>query len=80
MYQKFLIKNKDGNPSTTLTAFVLGFLVVSVKLLLSGVTIGGFTLAPFTGVEFGASIAALGGIYCLKNPAQEKKDGNKNDW
>lgn len=38
---KFLIKDSDCKPSVTMTAFVIGFLVVNAKLLLSGVTIAG---------------------------------------
>lgn len=62
----FLIKDSDGKPSVTMTAFVTGFLVVNAKLLLSGVTIAGFTITAFTGGEYAAAIGALGAIYVMR--------------
>ncbi|HLD91724.1 MAG TPA: hypothetical protein VI911_12055 [Patescibacteria group bacterium] len=61
-----LIKDSKGDPSVTMTAFVLGFIVVCIKLLLSGLTIKGFSFAVFTGVDFSASVCALGGVYVLR--------------
>lgn len=54
---------KTQEPSVTLTAFSIGFLVSVFKLLFSGVSIGTLTLSPFTGVDFGAAVGALGAIY-----------------
>ena len=70
-----LLKDTNGNKSITMTAFVIGFIVVNAKLILSGMTLWGVVLAPFTGVEYGASLAALGGIYILRR----KGDNTKND-
>ncbi len=64
--KKFLIKNSDGKPSVTMTAFVLGFIVVNAKLLLSGVTIGTFVISTFDGVSYAAAIVALGGVYIMR--------------
>lgn len=61
-----LLKDSSGKKSVTMTTFVLGFIVVCVKLLFSGMTIKGFTLSPFTGGEFAASVAALGSVYTLR--------------
>jgi hypothetical protein len=36
---KFLLNNTDGKKSVTVTAFILGFIVVNLKLLISGLTI-----------------------------------------
>jgi len=71
---KILINNSDGKPSTTMTAFVLGFVVVNLKLLASGLTIGGYAMAPFTGGEYGMALGALGAIYVLRRGQKETKD------
>lgn len=65
-FQSFLLKDTKGNKSSTLTVFILGALVVNFKLLFSGMTFGGLTLAPFTGAEYGIAMAALGSIYVLR--------------
>lgn len=74
---RILIKDSDGKPSVTMSAFVTGFIVVNAKLLLSGVTIAGFTMTAFTGGEYAAALSALGAIYVMRrnfgNP-----DGNNN--
>ena len=57
---------KTGEPQVTLTVFITGTAVVTLKLLLSGVEIGGLTLAPFSGTEYAAAIGALGAIYWAK--------------
>jgi hypothetical protein len=63
---KLVIKNvKTGRPSYILTAFIIGILIVNIKLLLSGVQIGEVKMSEFTGVDYASSIAALGGIYTL---------------
>jgi hypothetical protein len=63
---RLIIKNvKTGKPSYTLTAFMVGVFVVNVKLAVSGVEINGVKMSDFSGVDYGASIAALGGIYSL---------------
>lgn len=61
-----LIKDSSGKKSVTMTAFVMGFVVCNVKLLLSGVTIGDLTVAAFTGSEYAAAVSALGGVYVLR--------------
>jgi hypothetical protein len=46
---KLVIKNvKTGRPSYILTAFIIGILIVNVKLLLSGVQIGEVKMSEFT--------------------------------
>ena len=71
-----LIKDSGGKKSVTMTVFVLGAIVVHLKLILSGVTVSGFTMAPFTGGEYAAAIIALGGVYVLRRkdvPPNEEK-------
>lgn len=63
---KFLITNlKTGKPSYVLTAFVMGVFVVNLKLILSGIEYKGIKMSNFTGTDYAASIASLGGIYGL---------------
>lgn len=74
-FESFLLRDTAGNKSTTVTAFVIGFIVVNLKLLLSGMTIGGFTVTPFSGVEYAAAVGALGAVYVLRrNTDKDKKD------
>lgn len=73
--RKLLVKNSDGKPSTTTTAFVLGFVVVNLKLIISGMTVAGFTMSAFSGGEYAAAIGALGAIYVMRR-GQHKKGGD----
>jgi len=57
---------KSGEPSVTLTAFVTGFAVATLKLLLSGVVLGGLTLAAFSGGDYAAAVSAVGAIYVIR--------------
>lgn len=68
---KFLLKDSEGKSSVTMTAFVTGFIVVNAKLLMSGVTIAGFTATAFTGGEYAAAIGALGAVYVLRRTTQK---------
>jgi hypothetical protein len=71
---RLVIKNvKTGKPSYTLTAFMVGILVVNIKLAISGIEFSGVKMSDFSGVDYGAAIAALGGIYSL-NKHLNKKD------
>lgn len=75
---KLLIKDSGGKPSVTMTAFVTGFVVVNAKLLLSGVTLAGYTMAAFTGGEYAAAVGALGAVYVLRRSSEkENKDGKE---
>lgn len=71
--RKILIKDSEGKPSATVTAFILGFLMVNAKFLLGGL----WGLVPITGVEYGAAIGALGAIYVLRKQTS-KKEENKD--
>ena len=76
---KFFLKNNDGQPSVTLTAFVLGFVVCNLKLLFAGLTIGSFVMGPFSGIDASAFLAALGGVYCLRNNSKDSKPEDKKE-
>ena len=69
-----LIKDSDGKKSITMTAFVLGFIVVNLKLIFAGMTVYGITIAAFTGVEYGAALGALGAIYVLRRKTAKKEE------
>ena len=71
--QFYLKDPKTGEPSVTLTLFVTGTLVAVLKLLLSGITIKGFAMSTFSGVDFAAAVAALGGVYTLRRQQSESK-------
>lgn len=61
----FILKNlKTGKPSYTLTAFIIGFAVINMKLLFSGIDImGKFKMSSFSGTDYGVALAALGSLH-----------------
>ena len=63
--------NKD---SVTLTAFIVGFAVCLLKLIVSGMTIHGMTFSPFSGVDFAAAVGSLGAIYGFRRMNDYKTD------
>jgi uncharacterized YccA/Bax inhibitor family protein len=71
------LKDSDGNPSVTVTAFVMGFIVACVKLLIAGHTIYGVQFGEFTGGEFAAVVGALGTIYALRRSKVINNDNRK---
>jgi uncharacterized membrane protein len=71
---------KTGKPSYTVTAFVIGFLVVNVKLIFSGIAFGDhFTFSQFSGVDYAACVAALGAIYVARKNSTIKSDEAKDE-
>lgn len=80
---KYLIKDSTGKPSVTHTAFIIGFITATAKLLLSGIEVGGLTLEKFSGGEYASAVAALGAIYVLRrnmgNPNKEVKNGQEQE-
>lgn len=74
---KFLLTDTAGKKSSTMTVFITGAIVVNLKLILSGMTVMGVTLAPFTGGEYAAAMGALGAVYVLRrstDPTTTKKE------
>ena len=65
---------KTKKPSVTVTLLVVTFLVALGKILLAGVTVGSFTMAPFIGTDFAAMIAAVGGLYGFRKHTDRDKD------
>jgi hypothetical protein len=76
--EKFLIKDTDGKKSLTATAFVIGFMVLNFKLVCSGVKFNEFTFSQFSGVDYGAALAALGGVYVLRRNGASNSNEGKN--
>jgi hypothetical protein len=74
-FRKLMLVDSSGKPSSTLTAFALGFVVVNLKLLLSGMTVGGFSMSVFSGTEYAAAVGALGAIYVLRRNTGNKPEG-----
>lgn len=70
----WLIDPKNDKPSVTLTMFVLGFIVATLKLLISGVIISGFQVESFSGGDYAAVVGALGGVYTLRRMQKGKSD------
>ena len=68
-----MLKDKNGNPSLTRTLYAMGFAVACFKLMVAGMTLGSFKMSPFSGVDFGAVISALGGIYHLGKTQADKE-------
>jgi hypothetical protein len=61
------LKDPNSNtPSVSLTLFVTGFMVCTLKLLTSGVVIGKLHLGDFGGTDFAAAVGALGAIYAAR--------------
>jgi len=73
-FRKLFMKDSSGEKSVTVTAFILGFLTVNFKLLVAGMTFGKYTMAPFTGIEYGAALGALGAIYVMRRAVNNKTD------
>lgn len=67
---KLWIKDpKTHELSVTLTAFVAGFVVATLKLLLSGIGI----LPVFSGADFALVVGALGSIYAMRKHTDAKE-------
>jgi hypothetical protein len=76
---KFILKDaKTGKPSYTVSAFVFGFWIINIKLLLAGMQ---FTdkikMSDFSGVDYAAAAAAVGSIYVLRKNKTIKTDNEK---
>ena len=59
-----LLKDSRGKESTTLTFVVISWLVVLIKYLVSGITLGPLGLQPIVGTgEFGAAVTLILAIW-----------------
>jgi hypothetical protein len=71
---KFLFKDSKGKPSLTATAFIVGFVVVNLKLIFSGVEFENFKIALFSGGEYAAAVGALGAVYVLRRSTDKDNE------
>ena len=71
---KFLFKDSKGKPSLTATAFIVGFVIVNLKLIFSGVEFENFKIALFSGGEYAAAVGALGAVYVLRRSTDNDKE------
>ena len=74
-----MLTDSTGKKSATLTAFVIGFLIVNIRLLFSGVSIGKFTIGQFTGSEYALAVGALSAMYVMRRHNSMKEGGKSGD-
>jgi hypothetical protein len=72
----YVTKDIKGNRSITRTVFILGSIVVHIKLIFSGMTFNGFIFEKFSGGDYGMALGALGAIYVLRRNTEtnDKKE------
>ena len=77
---RYLKDPKTKQPSVTLTAFVTGFGVAVLKLLMSGVQITAtYKFPEFNGVDFASVVGALGVVYSMRRKPVETKDDTETE-
>lgn len=64
----------SGEKSVTMTLFVVGFLVSTLKLLTSGMVIANVHLGTFSGSDFAMAVGALGAIYAARKHSDNLTD------
>ena len=68
-----VLKNTDGKPSASFTMMIVGFIVVTLWLLLSIVEkIGGFQIRPFIGSESALFLELLYTLYFARKNQELK--------
>lgn len=61
---KLIIKNAEtSKPSYTTTAFISGFLLISLKLIVSGLTIRGYKMSDVSVSDWSMGVAALSSMW-----------------
>lgn len=70
------LPDSDGKPSITATAFIVGFLVCTTKLLISGITVLGFSMSAFSGSDYATAVGALGAVYVLRRHSSITQGGD----
>lgn len=63
---KFFIKDTKNKKSLTATILFWGSIVCFLKLIFSGITVGGITIAVFSGSDFAMVMGSLGAIYTAR--------------
>jgi hypothetical protein len=76
----FILKNKAGEPSYSRTMVFFGFLVINIKLLLSGININNkFKMSDFSGTEYGIALAAISALHVGNKKLNGPQSDNKED-
>lgn len=70
--RKYLMTDSTGKKSLTTSAFIVGFLVINLKILLAGNTIQDMEFSAFSGMDYAAALGALGMIYVMRKNKREK--------
>lgn len=78
---KFILNDlKTGKPSYTVTAFVIGFWIINIKLLLSGMQLTDkIKMSDFSGMDYATAAAAIGSIYVLRKNKTIEKDKTEKE-
>lgn len=78
---KFILNDlKTGKPSYTVTAFVIGFWIINIKLLLAGMQFSDkIKMSEFSGMDYATAAAAIGSIYVLRKNKTIEKDKTEKD-
>lgn len=78
---KFILNDlKTGKPSYTVTAFVIGFWIINIKLLLAGVHLTDkIKMSDFSGMDYATAAAAIGSIYVLRKNKTIEKDKTEKE-
>jgi len=74
---RYLKEPNSGRESVTLTVFLLGFVVCTAKLLLSGIKTNIIVFEQFSGMDYGAALSALGAIYVIRKHTKANKEDSK---
>lgn len=69
--------SKGDRQSLTARAFILGSIIVNIKLLLSGMTVKNMSFAIFSGSDYGMAFGALVAGYSLRNATRQKNEEKK---
>lgn len=71
---------KTGKESVTLSMFVYGFVIATLKLLFAGIEIHDkVKMSEFSGTDYAAVLAAIGGIYTIRKNRSIKQDDEKKE-
>jgi hypothetical protein len=66
---------KTGKESVTLSMFVYGFGIATIKLLLAGIEIyDKIKMSEFSGTDYAAVLAALGAVYTIRKNKSIKSE------
>lgn len=68
------IKRPSKEFSVSLTFFMIGYMVATLKLLISGLQLGSVQMQPFSGTDYAAVVGSLGAIYAFRRNSEKKLD------